>query len=54
MDFVILSRGHAEGTLTWTRAVMTALGLAPEIVIRYYLTGEPDFVFMIAARSMDE
>ena len=27
-DFVILSRGHAEEALTWTRAVMTALGLS--------------------------
>jgi len=26
-DFVILSRGHAEEALTWTRAVMTKLGL---------------------------
>ena len=26
-DFVILSRGHAEEALTWTRAVMTELGL---------------------------
>src|ERR1700722_8354097 len=26
-DFVILSRGHAEEALTWTRAVMTRLGL---------------------------
>jgi hypothetical protein len=26
-DFVILSRGHAEEVLTWTRAVMTKLGL---------------------------
>src|SRR5580700_327165 len=26
-DFVILSRGHAEGALTWTKAVMTKLGL---------------------------
>ncbi len=27
-DFVILSRGHAEEALTWTRTVMTKLGLA--------------------------
>src|SRR5712672_4573700 len=27
-DFVILSRGHAEEALTWTKAVMTKLGLA--------------------------
>src|SRR5271170_3395347 len=27
-DFVILSRGHAEESLTWTKAVMTKLGLA--------------------------
>jgi RNA-directed DNA polymerase len=27
-DFVILSRGHAEEALAWTRAVMTKLGLA--------------------------
>jgi RNA-directed DNA polymerase len=26
-DFVILSRGHAEDALTWTKAVMTKLGL---------------------------
>jgi RNA-directed DNA polymerase len=26
-DFVILSRGHAEEALTWTKAVMTKLGL---------------------------
>jgi RNA-directed DNA polymerase len=26
-DFVILSRGHAEEAMTWTRAVMTKLGL---------------------------
>ncbi|WBK02202.1 hypothetical protein [Methylocystis parvus] len=26
-DFVILSRGHAEEVLAWTRAVMTKLGL---------------------------
>ena len=26
-DFVILSRGHAEEALAWTRAVMTKLGL---------------------------
>lgn len=26
-DFVILSRGHAEEALTWTRAVMTKLGV---------------------------
>src|SRR5271163_225339 len=26
-DFVILSRGHAEEAVTWTRAVMTKLGL---------------------------
>jgi RNA-directed DNA polymerase len=26
-DFVILSRGHAEAALTWTRQVMTRLGL---------------------------
>ncbi len=26
-DFVILSRGHADGALTWTKAVMTKLGL---------------------------
>ncbi len=26
-DFVILSRGHAEEALTWTKAVMTRLGL---------------------------
>jgi RNA-directed DNA polymerase len=26
-DFVILSRGHAEEALTWTRVVMTKLGL---------------------------
>jgi RNA-directed DNA polymerase len=26
-DFVILSRGHAEEVMTWTRAVMTKLGL---------------------------
>jgi RNA-directed DNA polymerase len=26
-DFVILSRGHAEEALTWTRQVMTKLGL---------------------------
>src|SRR5882757_6001949 len=26
-DFVILSRGHADEALTWTRAVMTKLGL---------------------------
>ncbi|WP_246648862.1 reverse transcriptase domain-containing protein [Bradyrhizobium canariense] len=25
-DFVILSRGHAEEALTWTKAVMTSLG----------------------------
>ena len=27
-DFVILSRGHAEEAMTWTRQVMTRLGLA--------------------------
>ena len=27
-DFVILSRGHAEEALAWTKAVMTKLGLA--------------------------
>jgi RNA-directed DNA polymerase len=27
-DFVILSRGHAAEALTWTRRVMTKLGLA--------------------------
>jgi RNA-directed DNA polymerase len=27
-DFVILSRGHTEEALAWTRAVMTALGLS--------------------------
>ena len=27
-DFVILSRGHAEEALTWTKVVMTKLGLA--------------------------
>ena len=26
-DFVILSRGHADEALTWTKAVMTKLGL---------------------------
>ncbi|WP_428532640.1 reverse transcriptase domain-containing protein [Rhodopila sp.] len=26
-DFIILSRGHAEEALTWTKAVMTKLGL---------------------------
>ncbi|MBV8895944.1 MAG: hypothetical protein JO051_05490 [Acidobacteriaceae bacterium] len=26
-DFVILSRGHTEEALTWTKAVMTRLGL---------------------------
>ena len=29
-DFVILSRGHAEEALAWTRQVMTRLGLALE------------------------
>lgn len=32
-EFVMLSRGHAEEALTWTRAVLTKLGLSLTVKI---------------------
>src|SRR5450756_1857599 len=42
-DFVILSRGHADEALTWTKAVMTKLGLTLNEVFAS-LSVSPSFV----------